>query len=77
MQETQGQSLGWEDPLEEEMASHYSIPCLENPMDKGAWRATVHGIAGVGHDLATKPPHYHTTRTRTQNTVTHTAFQAH
>ena len=25
--------------------------CLENPMDRGAWRATVHGIASVGHDL--------------------------
>ena len=31
-------------------------PCLENPMDRGAWRATVHGAARVGHDLATKPP---------------------
>ena len=31
---------------------------LENPMDRGAWRATVHGIARVGHDLATKPPPY-------------------
>ena len=32
--------------------------CLENPMDRGAWRATVHGVATVGHDLATKlsPP---------------------
>ena len=30
--------------------------CLENPMDRGAWRATVHGLARVGHDLATKPP---------------------
>ena len=29
--------------------------CLENPMDKGAWQATVHGIARVGHDLSTKP----------------------
>ena len=29
--------------------------CLENPMDRGAWQATVHGIAGDGHDLATKP----------------------
>ena len=29
---------------------------LENPMDTGAWRATVHGIARVGHDLVTKPP---------------------
>ena len=30
--------------------------CLENPMDRGAWRATVHMAARVGHDLATKPP---------------------
>ena len=30
--------------------------CLENPMDREAWQATVHGIARVGHDLATKPP---------------------
>ena len=26
--------------------------CLENPMDRGAWQATVHGIPRVGHDLA-------------------------
>ena len=46
MQETQVQSLSWEDPLEEGMASHSSIySCLENPMDRGAWRATVHGVA--------------------------------
>ena len=25
-------------------------------MDKGAWQATVHGVARVRHDLATKPP---------------------
>ena len=24
--------------------------CLENPMDRGAWLATVHGLARVGHD---------------------------
>ena len=24
--------------------------CLENPMDRGAWWATVHGVAGVRHD---------------------------
>ena len=30
--------------------------CLENPIDRGAWRATVHGMARVRHDLATKPP---------------------
>ena len=29
---------------------------LENPVDRGAWRATVHGIARVRHDTATKPP---------------------
>ena len=27
--------------------------CLENPMDRGAWQATVHGITRVGHDLVT------------------------
>ena len=31
-------------------------PCLENPTDRGAWRATVHAVTRVGHDLATKPP---------------------
>ena len=30
--------------------------CLENPMDRGAWRATVHGVTRNRHDLATKPP---------------------
>ena len=29
--------------------------CLENSMDREAWRALVHGVARVGHDLATKP----------------------
>ena len=63
-QETQVQSLGWEDPLEEGMATHSSVfawrihgqrslvgysPWTEEPgrlqsMDRGAWRATVHGV---------------------------------
>ena len=30
--------------------------CLENPMDRGGWQATVHRVARVGHGLATKPP---------------------
>ena len=30
--------------------------CLQNPMDRGAWEATVCGIARVEHDLAAKPP---------------------
>ena len=29
--------------------------CLENPMDGGAWWATVHGVARVGHDVVTEP----------------------
>ena len=29
---------------------------LENPMDRGAWQAAVHGVARVSLDLATKPP---------------------
>ena len=42
MQETWVQSLGQEDPLGKEMALQYSR--LENPMDGGAWWATVHGV---------------------------------
>ena len=42
MQETQVQSLGREDPLEEGMATQYS--CLENPMDRGAWQAVVNRV---------------------------------
>ena len=30
--------------------------CLGNPMDRGAWQATVRGVARVGHDSATKQP---------------------
>ena len=30
--------------------------CLENPMDRGAWQATVHGVTRIRHDLTTKPP---------------------
>ena len=45
MQETWVQSLGQEDPLEKGMATHSSIySCLGNPMDRGAWQATVHGV---------------------------------
>ena len=39
------QSLGWEDPLEEGMATHSSILAWRIPMDRGAWWATVHGVA--------------------------------
>ena len=45
MRETQVQSLGREDPLEKEMATHSSILAWRIPMDRGAWWATVHGVA--------------------------------
>ena len=54
MGETRVQFLGWEDPLEKEMAIPLQYSCLENSMDREAWRATVHGVARVGHNLATK-----------------------
>ena len=41
MQEIQVQSLGQEDPLEKEMATHLSILAWEIPLDRGAWWATV------------------------------------
>ena len=44
MQETQVRSLGWEDPLEKEMAAHSSILAWENSMDRGAWQAAIHGV---------------------------------
>ena len=37
MQETQVQSLGGEDPLKKEMATHSSILAWGNPMDRGVW----------------------------------------
>ena len=39
-----GSSLGWEDPLKEGMATHSSILPWRIPMNRGAWRATVHGV---------------------------------
>ena len=47
MQESQEmwvQSLGREDPLEEDMATHSSILAWKIPMDRGAWQATVHRV---------------------------------
>ena len=36
---------GWEDPLEEGMATHSSILAWRKPVDRGAWQATVHRVA--------------------------------
>ena len=43
-------SLGCEDSPEEGHGNPIQCPCLENPMDRGAWRATVHRVARVGHN---------------------------
>ena len=43
-QETCIQFLGWEDPLEEDIATNGQYSCLENSKDRGAWQATVHGV---------------------------------
>ena len=45
MQETWVQSLGQEDPLKKEMATHSSILAWRILRDRGAWWATVHGVA--------------------------------
>ena len=48
MQATWVQSLGQEDPLEKGMTTHSSILAWripENPMDREAWRTTVHEVA--------------------------------
>ena len=56
------QSLGWEDLLEEEMASHSWYSCLENTTNRGTWWATVHGVTEKWTWLSTwrmdddKPP---------------------
>ena len=45
MLETWVPSLGQEDTLEKDMATHSSILAWRIPMDTGAWQATVHGVA--------------------------------
>ena len=56
VQETWVRFLDREDPLEKEMATHSSILAWRIPMDRGTWQTTPHGVAGVGHNLVTKPP---------------------
>ena len=44
MQETWVRSLGYEDCPGEGNGNPLQYSCLENPMDGGAWQATVHGV---------------------------------
>ena len=53
VQDTWVWSLGWEDPLEENMATHSSILAWRIPMDRGAWWATVHGVTKSQIQLST------------------------
>ena len=40
-----GSILGWDNPLEEGMATHSSLLAWRIPTDRGAWQATVHGVS--------------------------------
>ena len=53
--ETWLQSLGGEDPLEEGHGNPLQYSCLENPMDGGAWWASVHGAARSQTQLSDFP----------------------
>ena len=53
-QETWVRSLGWEDPLEKEMATHCSILAWENSWTEEHGRLQSMEWQGVGHYLATK-----------------------
>ena len=50
MQETQGQSLSWEDPLEKEMATHSSTLAWKIPWTEESGRLQSMGLQRVGHD---------------------------
>ena len=57
MQETWDRSLGWEDALEKEMATHSSIRACRILVDRRAWQATVHGVAMSRTHWATEHVH--------------------
>ena len=54
------QSLGWENPPEEVMTAHSSILAWRIPMDRGARRAKVHGVAKSRRQLSDYAQHRHT-----------------
>ena len=54
MWETWVRSLGWEDPLEKEMATHSSIPAWTIPWTEEPGRLQSMESQRIGHDLVTK-----------------------
>ena len=59
MQETWVQFLGWEDPLEKEMAPHSSILAWKIPWTEEPCGLQSTGLQRVGHELAAKPQYYY------------------
>ena len=53
MQETWVWSLGWEDLQKNGMATHSSILTWRIPLNRGAWRSTVHGVARIRNNWET------------------------
>ena len=62
MQEMWVRLLGREDPLGEGMATPLQYSCLENPMDRGTWQVTVHGVAKSRTRLSDSAQHNVTPR---------------
>ena len=50
VQETWVQSRGWEDSPGEGNGNSFQCSCLENSMDRGAWRVKAQGVRRVGHN---------------------------
>ena len=57
MQETPVQFLGWEDHLEQGMVTHSSVFAWRIPMEREAWRATVHEVAKSQKQLSHQAQH--------------------
>ena len=57
LRETWVQSLGWEDPLGEGMATHSSNLAWRKPMDRRAWWATVHRVTKSQTGLSDEAQH--------------------
>ena len=70
LQETWVWTLGWEDALEEGMITYSSILAWRMPMDKGAWWATVHGVAKNQTRLSDWAQHSMYTHMRTHTLYT-------